>query len=316
VSAPRCPACRAEGPQRGAAVSAERIAAAWARQDAFRGVAPAEVARRVRAELGADGAAFLRCRRCGVERADPARTWSAEHYPPESYGIAWDHLRALERLEREPPLRLLEVGCAEGAFLARAQAAGHRATGIDFSAAAVGRARAAGLDAHVGDVGEVARFAAGERFGAVAMFQVIEHLEAPDGVFEALSAVAAPGALLFAGCPAPERYTRRLPHPDRLGDSDFWDWPPQHVLRWTPEGLRIFLRRHGWRTERVEAEPFDAVGAAAHLAAVAGIAGGWYGRGLRRRAATAAYRALLAARRLRGGMTGIRMLAVARREGG
>lgn len=316
MSAPRCPACRAEGPERGAAVSAERIAAAWARQDAFRGVGRAEVARRVRAELGGEGAAFLRCRRCGVERAEPARTWSAAHYPPESYGVAWDHLRALERLEREPPLRLLEVGCAEGAFLARAEAAGHRATGIDFSHAAVGRARAAGLDAHAADVAEAGRFAAAEPFGAVAMFQVIEHLEEPDAVFEALSAAVSPGALLFAGCPAPGRYTRRLPHPDRLGDSDFWDWPPQHVLRWTPEGVRIFLGRHGWRTERVEAEPFDPVGAAAHLAAVAGIAGGWYGRGLPRRAATAAYRVLLAAHRLRGRMTGIRMLTVARRERG
>jgi SAM-dependent methyltransferase len=314
VSPPRCPACLGTALSRTPAVSAERIAAAWARQEAFRGVEPAEVLRRVRADLGAAEASFLRCTRCGVERADPARAWSAEHYPPEGYGIAWDHLRAMDRLRKEPPLRLLELGCAEGDFLALAGKAGHRVRGIDFSAAAVERARERGLDAHAAAADDAPRYAAGEPFEAVAMFQVIEHLEAPDAVFAALAAASAPEALLFVGCPAPERYSRRLPHPDRLGDSDFWDWPPQHVTRWTPEGLRIFLGRHGWRVSEVLEEPCDAVGAAAQLAAVAGIAGGWYERPLARRAATAGYRALLAAVRLRRRTTGTRMLAVARRE--
>lgn len=315
MSAPRCPACLADGLVGRPAVAAAEIAAAWARQPAFHGVDAAEVRRRVAADLGAERVAFLRCRRCGTERADPPRAWSAAHYPPEEYGIAWDHLRALDRLRRVPPLRLLEVGCAGGAFLARAEAAGHRATGIDFSAGAVEAARARGLNAHVAGVDEVGRFA-DEPFGAVAMFQVIEHLEDPDAVFGALSAAAAPGALLFVGCPAPARYTRRLPHPDRLGDSDFWDWPPQHVTRWTPRGLRAFLERHGWRVTRLAAEPLDRRGAAAHLAAVAGLAGGWYARPLPRRAATAAYRALLEATRFSRPLSGIRMLTVARREGG
>jgi SAM-dependent methyltransferase len=274
------------------------------------------VARRVRADLGAERVVFLRCTRCGAEQARPARAWSAGHYPPEAYGIAWDHLRALERLRREAPLSLLEVGCAEGAFLALAEGAGHRALGVDFSAAAVARARARGVDARVGDVAEVARFGRDAPFGAIALFQVIEHLEAPDRVFDALAALAAPGALLFVGCPAPHRYTRRLPHRERLGDSDFWDWPPQHVLRWTPEALGIFLGRHGWRVESVTEEPFDATGGAAHLAAVAGAGREWYRRGVPRRAVTAGYRALLGALRLTGRATGLRMLAVARREGG
>jgi SAM-dependent methyltransferase len=316
VSGVRCPACGGEEMRPGAAVPAAEVAAGWARQEAFRGVEPALVAARVRATLGTGEARFLRCGACGVERAEPARAWSAEHYPPERYGIAWDHLRALERLRRESPRRLLEVGCAEGEFLVAAAALGHRGTGLDFSAAAVERARARGLDAHAADLAALASVTRGERFGAVALFQVIEHLEDPDGFFALLGGAAAPGALLLAGCPAPRRYTRRVRHPERLGDSDFWDWPPHHLLRWTPAGLRAFLARHGWRVEGVEEEPFSAVGAAAHLAAVAGSAGGWYERPLRRRAATVGYRAALLAARARGRMTGIRMLAAAVREGG
>lgn len=315
MSGRACPACRSGAVAETERMPVDRIAAAWARQDAFAGFDPAEVRVRVRADVGADAIAFLRCARCGLEFADPPRAWSAGNYPPEGYGLAWDHGRALGLLRTEAPLRLLEIGCAAGAFLERAAALGHRATGIDFSAAAVEAARARGLDAHVADVREVRAFAGPEPFGCIALFQVIEHLEAPDEVFDAISAVAAPDARLLVGCPADRRYTRRVRHAERLGGSDFWDYPPQHLLRWTPDALRIFLGRHGWKVQSAECEPFDAVGAAAHLTALAGRAGGWIDRPLRRRAATLAYRARLAAARLRGPLTGIRMFAVARREG-
>ncbi len=314
MSARACPACASDALAVVERMPAERIAAAWARQDAWAGHDAADVLARVRADLGTDAVAFLRCRRCGVERADPPRAWSAANYPPESYDVAWDHLRALDFLRAEKPLRLLEIGCADGKFLERAAALGHRATGIDFGRAAVQAARARGLDAHVADVRQVAEMAGAEPFGAVAMFQVIEHLEAPDAVFHDIGRVAAPGALLLIGCPADRRYTRRVRHAERIGRSDFWDYPPQHVLRWTPDALRIFLARHGWRLEAAEYEPFTVAGAAAHLAAIDGRAGGWYARPLRRRVVTAAWRARLAAAQLRGRMTGIRLLAIARRE--
>jgi 2-polyprenyl-3-methyl-5-hydroxy-6-metoxy-1,4-benzoquinol methylase len=309
-----CPACRSETVAETERMPVERIAAAWARQDAWAGHDAADVLARVRTDLGSDEIVFLRCARCGLEFADPPRAWSAANYPPEAYGLAWDHHRALSLLAKEAPRRLLEIGCADGKFLERAAALGHRATGIDFGEAAVRGARARGLDAHVADVRGVRAFAGAEPFGCIVLFQVIEHLEAPDEVFDAISAVAAPDARLLVGCPADRRYTRRVGHPDRIGRSDFWDYPPQHVLRWTPDALRIFLGRHGWRLQSAEYEPFDHVGAAAHLTALAGRAGGWIDHPLRRRAMTAACLARLAAARLRGPMTGIRLLAVARRE--
>lgn len=316
MSARACPACASREMEVVERMPVERIAAAWARQDAWAGHDPADVLRRVRADVGADAVAFLRCARCGLEAADPPRAWSAENYPPEAYGLAWDHLAGLDVLRGEKPLRLLEIGCADGKFLERAAALGHRATGIDFSRAAVDEARGRGLDAHVADVAQVRDFAGAEPFGAVAMFQVIEHLEEPDEVFGAISRVVAEDALLLAACPADLRYTRRVRHADRIGRSDFWDYPPQHVLRWTPEALRVFLGRHGWRMEEARYEPFHPVGAAAHLVAVDGREGGWIDRPLRRRMATAACLARLMAARARGPMTGIRLLAVARRDGG
>lgn len=307
-----CPACGAAGLRPGERVPVRAVAEGWARQG---GRSVDEVERAVRADLGAAEASFRSCGACGLEVAEPVRSWSADHYPREEYGVAWDHLRALEELRGMPPARLLEIGCADGKFLERAAALGHRVTGIDFVPAAVEAARARGVDARVGDVASLGDGAGEGGFGVVVLFQVIEHLEDPDGVFRQISTVAAPDALLLVGCPAERRYTRRFAHAERLGESDFWDWPPQHVLRWTPAALTAFLRRHGWEVETVEHEPFTVAGAAAHLAAVDGAAGGWYGQPLRRRLETLRWRMRLWLGSLRDRPTGIRLFVAARRGG-
>jgi len=291
------------------------LARAWARQPhvaAVRG--EARLAREIRADLGADRVRFLACGACGVEFAEPMRAWSAANYPDEEYGLAWDQLRALELLPASRPLRLLEIGCAEGRFLERAAAQGHRATGLDFKAGDVRAARARGLDAREGDVAALrAVLEPGDRFQAVAMFQIIEHLTDPDALFGDLATVAAPGALLIVGCPSPRRYSRRVPHPERVGRSDFWDWPPQHTLRWGERSLRCFLVRHGWRVERAEHEPYSLRGAAAHVAGLRG-AGPRPHPPLRRRMETLRALVEVAAARARGPLSGVRLLVAARRE--
>jgi hypothetical protein len=49
---------------------------------------------------------------------------------------------------------------------------------------------------------------------------------------------------------------------------DYWDYPPQHVLRWTRPALSALLTRHGWQVEQVVEEPFSWVAAASQIAAV------------------------------------------------
>jgi SAM-dependent methyltransferase len=291
------------------------LARAWARQPHVAARRDeARLAREIRADLGADRVRFVACGECGVEFAEPMRAWSAGNYPAEAYGLAWDQLRALELLAPSPPLRLLEIGCAEGRFLERAAALGHRPTGLDFTAAAVRAARARGLDAREGDVAALrAVLEPGDRFEGVAMFQIIEHLCDPHALFRELGAVAAPGALLLVGCPSPLRYSRRLAHPERVGRSDFWDWPPQHTLRWGERSLRRFLALHGWRVERAEHEPFTLRGAAAHVAGLRG-AGRRAHAPLRRRLETVRALAEVAAARSRGPLSGVRLLVAARRE--
>jgi SAM-dependent methyltransferase len=249
--------------------------------------------------LGSDAIQIFQCSRCGLEFASPSRTWTSSHYPHEKHQLGWDHEKALTELSTMPQLRLLDVGCADGQFLSRAAALGHTVTGIDFSPEDIEASRRHGFEAYVADLSKTNALVEGSRqFDAITLFQVIEHLESPDLVFEQLSRLAAPGATLMLGCPSFRRYTRAFPHPDRIGSSDFWDCPPQHSLRWTPAALEAFTARHGWAVRHVIFEPADPVHAAAHLAGLSHYSSKWT-----RRAATLNYRIRL---RL-GCATGVRL---------
>jgi SAM-dependent methyltransferase len=315
----QCPACGGRGLDRVESVAADRVADAWYRQHCHGPGVTVEALRSfVARDVGSPAVEFWRCDRCGLEVAFPMRSWSAEHYPQDAHSLGFDHSVALEHLAGLRSARVLDIGCADGQFLARGAALGHHMVGIDFARDDVDAARARGLEAYVADVGEIAdRFADGQKFSVVTLFQVIEHLSTPGEVFAAINRVIEPGALLFVGCPSDRRYSRVYQHPARIGRSDFWDYPPQHTLRWTEAALRAFLPGFGWTVEDVVYEPFTVVGAAAHMTAEHGLVQGWYGRRWRRRAETARWMVRTAWTRMRGSrLTGTRMFVAARRAAG
>jgi len=265
---------------------------------------------------GGDRISIYQCAACGLEMAAPCATWTGDTYPAQGYYLAFDHAEALARLRHPSGLRLLELGCGDGLFLEAAAGLGHRVTGLDFARPAVERARGRGLDARLGDVAALRNDLPGaETFDVVALFQLLEHVADPDALFGDLAGVTHAGSRIFVGVPAPRRFSRAVGHAERIGSTDYWDWPPQHVLRWTPPALAAFLGRHGWEVESVRAEPFSLRGAAAYIAAVDGRRGGWYAQPAHRRLRTAAVAVRLAAARLRAPITGIRLFVAARRAG-
>ncbi|HKO97127.1 MAG TPA: class I SAM-dependent methyltransferase [Pyrinomonadaceae bacterium] len=241
------------------------------------------------------------------------RSWTSTHYPEEVQDLGFDQQQALRRLARLPRKRVLEIGCSDGRFLAKAESLGHQATGIDFSPFAVKRARANGLDVRDCNLKEImSGLARSEKFDAIALFQVIEHLEEPKEIFSQLHSFAAPDASLFVGCPSHLRFARRFRHPQRVGLSDFWDYPPQHTLRWNPESLRRFLENHGWTVEATEFEPFKLVGAAAYMTALYGLDSGWYRKISKRRIETLKWMGRLLWQKALHQVTGIRLFVEAR----
>jgi SAM-dependent methyltransferase len=260
-----CVACRSAATDVAESIARSTLVDAWQRED--RANNAGDLARR-RAEalesLLPPTIRFHRCRRCGLEMADPPSVWPAAAYPrDQSYPARWEFRRALDDLG-SAPVDLLEIGCGPGAFLDAARARGHRAVGIDFNDAAVAEARARGLSAFCGGFDELARHLPAGCFDAFVCFHVIEHVPDPDELLSALRGWARPGARLFLSCPGPRRFTRLIAA-QQAGRSDFWDYPPQHVLRWTLPALLALLTRHGCRIDAAMEEPFAWVAAASQI---------------------------------------------------
>jgi SAM-dependent methyltransferase len=313
----RCLACGSGAVEAIETVAAESLAEAWSESGAYGGDVSAEAVRAyVLADLGADEVGFLRCLDCGLELAQPMRSWTGKHYPREAHSLGFDHQLALAELQALAPIRILDIGCADGQFLERAAAMGHDVVGIDFSEEDVCSANERGLKAYVADISEIASLVCGGgKFDLITLFQVIEHLSEPDRVFEQILAVAEPDALMMIGCPSDLRYTRVYWHRQRIGRSDFWDYPPQHLLRWTPRALGSFLKRHGWRVEKVVYEPLSVLGAAGHMVALRGLGSSWYENGWSRRLVTLWWLVRLGVARFLGESTGMRLFVKARRLG-
>jgi SAM-dependent methyltransferase len=265
------------------------LAEAWRREDRVAGRLDTIGARTrdIHATLPAV-VEFERCLDCGLEMAAPPRVWSASTYPrDQSYPIRWEFSRSLDDLGPWP-LDLLEIGCGTGWFLEQAGQRGHRAVGIDFSDTAVAQAAARGARAFRGGFDELAgHLGRDARFDAVALFHVIEHVGDPDALFGAIDRWTRPGAQLVLSCPGPRRFTRVI-HEQAVGRRDFWDYPPQHVLRWTLPALRSVCARHGWRVVTAMEEPFSWIAAGSHVGIARAQYRGVLARPVRRRFSIAA----------------------------
>ena len=290
------------------------IAAAWRREDEAVGAADiAPERQRMLLEALPPEVRFYGCQECGLQMASPRVPWSSATYPrDQSYPVRWEFLKAVDDLGSRP-LDVLELGCGTGEFIALAAERGHRVVGLDFSSAAVAVAQSRGLPAFCGGIDDLARLIGDDaRFDAVALFHVIEHLENPGELLTALTRWLRSDARIFISCPGPRRFTRLIDE-QQAGSSDFWDYPPQHVARWTLPALQALLERAGWRVITTVEEPFSWTAAASQI----GIARAIYRKRL---AHPVARRALIAAAYLRLALkpqrrAGVSLYATAQRAG-
>ena len=212
------------------------------------------------------GGTLLTCRACGLVYW-PQR-WDAQqaqvHYDgyyrhePITYDPLTERryhevLQSLERLG--PKGAMLDVGCGAGHLLAVAAARGWEAVGIEVSQSALQT------------VGQLKR-AAGPRFRVlqgtleecelapgslrlVTMIEVLEHLADPLETLRRVSALLAPGGLLYLTTPNYHSLSRRL-----LGPR----WrviAPEHQSLFTAASVRRYLRASGLRLMRLRTKNLD-----------------------------------------------------------
>lgn len=212
---------------------------------------------------------LMRCRRCGFgqPRALPSlpdyfgrmydQRWSEEWLAAEFHDgtkdlIFGEVLAALER--RVPERTLLDLGAHVGRLIALAARRGWRAEGIELNPRTAGYAdRATGLPVHRADLRTLE--AAGRRYGAVTLIDVLEHIPEPLGALEAVRGVLAPGGWVAVKVPhGPHQLVK-----ERLRGQLFPGYRPTvadnlvHVSHFTPGSLRRALEQTGF--QRVVVRP-------------------------------------------------------------
>ncbi len=141
--------------------------------------------------------------------------------------------------------RFLDVGCSGGFMTQAAVAAGFTTWGIDLDGEAVAHAKAHYPGATY-RVSGLAEFAADfltrseELFDAVYCSEVLEHVADANAFIADISALMAPGGVLYLTTPDIGHWRR----PRHLPDWDVFT-PPRHCLFFSAGNLRQLLTRHG-----------------------------------------------------------------------
>ncbi len=210
--------------------------------------------------FGEDRVQVRNCDGCGFWFADPFVAGTAEIY---NLITAGSELYPSERFEfgvtieslGPRRLSLLEIGAGDGAFLRAALRTGTagRAFATEYDAGALSALRAIpGVRAEQRSPQQLAA-ETDERFDAICMFQVLEHLDSLDQVFGALRRLTATGGELFISVPNHASVTTQ----EEL--TGFWEMPPNHIGRWTGAAIESVAARHGFHVREHRYEPETAL---------------------------------------------------------
>jgi len=210
----------------------------------------------------------VKCRTCGLMRTTPRPTpETIGFYYPDDYGpylgtqvnqatptsSIKELLKPLvkrvfnfntQRLPSLAPGRMLEVGCASGAFLHQMTSQGWQVQGIEFSEKAAQAAAQLGYRVHTGPL-ETAP-PPEESFDLIVGWMVLEHLHDPVGGLQKLREWAKPGAWLVLSVPNSASLEFRL-----LKEKWYALQVPTHLHHFTPETLGRVLQAGGWTLEKV-----------------------------------------------------------------
>lgn len=207
---------------------------------------------------------IVRCRTCGLMRTNPRPTpETIGFYYPESYGPyvstqvserperpRWQRaLRSMfqlnaQRLPELPPGRVLEIGCASGAFLHQLAQEGWVAEGVEPSAKAAEAARALGYRVHTGPLETAPE--PEHPYDLIVGWMVLEHLHDPVGALRNLHRWTKPGGWLAVSVPNAGSYEFRL-----FRDAWYALQLPTHLFHYTTRTLRTVMQHTGWRVRRV-----------------------------------------------------------------
>ncbi len=195
------------------------------------------------------------CRNCKTSFAMPFKACTTEYYSITYYEDRfypewkWDYevtYRALQSIHSNG-MQLLEIGAGNGAFVRKVKDSLIEPSNIvctEFSDYGMGVIQSYGITCLPLDINELVIKENERRFDVICLFQVLEHLDMLDKQFEDFNYLSSSGGNLFIA--VPNHLIRDFY--DSLGEH--LDWPPGHISRFSPEGLRILAEKHGWKLKQ------------------------------------------------------------------
>jgi 2-polyprenyl-3-methyl-5-hydroxy-6-metoxy-1,4-benzoquinol methylase len=219
-----------------------------------------------------------RCRNCGCIMLDPMPTMAkvAKYYPSEYHAYArYDPGTRKERFAISmyklffgpggnplkkllflpfkhllrgthivPGKRILDVGCGNGAFLSKMQAAGMDAYGVEFSPDGAKEAQRRGLKVKQGTL-EQQKYPS-RHFDVITLNHVFEHVPDPVGTLRELKRILKPGGRIIMAVPN----NRSLAY---MMFGRFWASldTPRHLSVHTPKSMRIAAKKAGLRLNSI-----------------------------------------------------------------
>jgi 2-polyprenyl-3-methyl-5-hydroxy-6-metoxy-1,4-benzoquinol methylase len=193
---------------------------------------------------------FYSCRDCGLVFANPVPDQEAIHgfyaalddeeYSQEDEGRGRNFRVILQRLSRfvPPGSSVLDVGAASGIFLNLAREAGFQVTGIEPSASLVADAKKLyGLELFCGSAEQ---FVTREKFMAVTLLDVLEHVTDPDALLAVLEGFLSPQGTLVIVTPDIGSWAARI-----MGGR-WWHFRVAHVNFFNRRSLARLLDLHGF----------------------------------------------------------------------
>jgi 2-polyprenyl-3-methyl-5-hydroxy-6-metoxy-1,4-benzoquinol methylase len=200
---------------------------------------------------------MVRCKSCGLVRSDPVAdpaliaelyTRSTFDYAHEAKALQRTYGRYLRRLGKGVSKgALLEIGCGNGFFLEEALRQGYADVwGVEPSRAAIEHASPEVRPRIINDIIRPGLFEE-ERFDAIVMFQVLDHLSDPHSVLSLCWRLLKPGGAVLALNHNVEAWSARLLK-DRSPIVDL-----EHTFLYSPATARRLFIRSGFAVERVGA---------------------------------------------------------------
>ena len=203
------------------------------------------------------GFPILACGSCGLkfvypQPVDTTGLYSADYFFGAQEGFGYVDYDA-DKLAQEPVLRrylgliekrfpskgsLLDVGAATGVFVGLARKRGWNAEGVEIAFAAVEAAQKKGLPVRQGKLEAVE---GEERYDAISLLDVLEHLPDPSSALVDAFRLLRPGGVLAVNLPDAGSFYARL-----MGGKWHAIVPPEHLWYFTRQALENMFAKAGF----------------------------------------------------------------------